>query len=229
MLVRVIDFETTGMPTDEDRQAIVEIGWCDVENGVVSEPQSRLVNPHRPIPIDAMAIHHITDAMVADGISDTAARLLLSEGKPGIYVAHNADYERSFYAPEHLLCTYKAALRIWPDAEKHNNSYLRYYLGLELEPEKAEPPHRAGPDAYVTAHIFVRLMAAAEEKGVTLEDMLRWSKGPALLPRINFGKHKGSKWDDVPRDYLDWIVNKSDLDRDTKANAKHWLRQREGQ
>jgi exodeoxyribonuclease X len=43
---------------------------------------------------------------------------------------------------------------------------------------------------------------------------------------VNFGKHKGAKWDDVPLDYLSWIVDKSDMDRDIKANAKHWLKVR---
>jgi exodeoxyribonuclease X len=99
---------------------------------------------------------------------------------------------------------------------------LRYWLGLDLDARYAMPPHRAGPDAFVTAHILVELLRA----GTKIEDMVRWSSGRALLPRINFGKHKGAKWGDVPADYLQWIVIRSDMDRDAKANAKRELRAR---
>lgn len=36
-------------------------------------------------------------------------------------------------------------------------------------------------------------------------------------------KHRGKRWEEAPRDYLDWIVRKSDLDEDTKFTAKHYL------
>ena len=85
------------------------------------------------------------------------------------------------------------------------------------------PPHRAGPDAYLGAALIARILAAG---AASIEDMVRWSNGPALLPRINFGKHKGARWEDVPADYLRWVVDKSDLDRDVKANARHHLKQR---
>jgi len=47
-----------------------------------------------------------------------------------------------------------------------------------------------------------------------------------LLPGpIRFGKHKGTPWRDLPPDYLDWIVNKSDMDEDAKFTAAHWLKE----
>ena len=115
------------------------------------------------------------------------------EGSPDYFVAHNADFA------------------------------LRYFLDLACDRDLAAPPHRAGPDAYVTAHLFAKIL----DEGVDLDAMVRWSNGPSLLPVIGFGKHKGSKWEDVPSDYLRWVVDKSDLDRDAKANAKHHLKLRE--
>ena len=44
---------------------------------------------------------------------------------------------------------------------KHSNQVLRYWLGLRLDADLAMPPHRAGPDAYVTAHLLLRMMALA--------------------------------------------------------------------
>lgn len=69
-----------------------------------------------------------------------------------------------------------------------------------------------------------RIMETNRDK---FDDFVRWSDGRALLPRVPFGKHKGANWDDVPIDYLDWVVNKAaDMDPDMKANARHHLKAR---
>jgi exodeoxyribonuclease X len=240
MLLRIIDFETTGIPVEgEPPHAVCEVGWADVVIGddgqLGPEPVrfvgSRLCDPGRPMRVEALAIHHISDAMIAVGgeagtkaSPPTLAFRRLMEDSPAYFVAHNADFERAVFAGGGTpwLCTYKAALRAWPDAPGHSNQMLRYWLGLDLDARYAMPPHRAGPDAFVTAHILIELLRA----GTKIEDMARWSSGPALLPRITFGKHKGAKWGDVPADYLQWIVIRSDMDRDAKANAKHELKAR---
>ena len=90
-----------------------------------------------------------------------------------------------------------------------------------LDPELASPAHRAGPDTYVTALLLLELM-----KYATIEEMIRWSAGPALLPRMPLGKYRGKGWDELPTDYLKWIVISSDLDATIKANAKHELKRR---
>ena len=226
-LIRSIDFETTGIPSEADSHAIVEIGWVDLtlaDTGkvVMGETFSTLCNPSRPIPHEAMAVHHITDAMVSEAAGNVG---LITGDDVTYYCAHNADYERQFFdTGVPYICTYKVALRLWPDAASHGLQFLRYPLSLPVATERAQPPHRAGPDAYLGAALMVRIL---EEDRVTIEEMVRWSSGPALLPRVNFGKHKGSKWEDTPTDYLDWIVNKSDLDRDVKANARHHLKARQ--
>jgi exodeoxyribonuclease X len=81
----------------------------------------------------------------------------------------------------------------------------------------AEPPHRAGADAYLCALLLEKIMQQPHD----LDAMVRWSNGLALLPRCPLFAHKGKKWADVPTSYLDWIVNKpNDVSRDVKANAK---------
>lgn len=219
MVIRCIDFETTGIPSETDKHAIVEIGWCDLDDGVVGLPDAVLCNPGRTIPHEAMAVHHITDAEVKDATGSLDAL-----GTPDYFAAHNADYERQFFPTETpFICTYKVALRLWPEATSHGLQFLRYHLGLPAPARLAMPPHRAGPDAYLCAALLRRIIA---ENTVSIDDMVRWSNGPALLPRVTFGKHKGVDWKDVPTDYLDWLVNKSDMDRDVKANARHHLKLR---
>lgn len=219
-IIRAIDFETTGIPTPEDKHAIVEIGWCDLTDGVLDLPKAVLCNPGRPIPHEAMAVHHITDQMVADAAGNVG---LL--GEPNYFAAHNADYERQFFDPGvPYICTYKVALRLWPEATSHGLQFLRYHLGLAAPEHVAMPPHRAGPDAYLCAVLMQRILA---EDRASIEDMVRWSSGHALLPRCPLFKHKGKKWEDVPFEYLDWIANKpNDVAADVKANARLELKKR---
>ncbi len=238
MILRCIDFETTGLPDSEDGAAICEIGWCDVEaltgnptrnsvRATVLHGGACLVDPDRPIPPEARAVHHISDKAVRGADNpDNALRALTEKGTPAYFAAHNAKFEQAFFdgGPTPWICTYKIALRLWPDAPAHGNQVLRYRLGLDdLDPDRAMPPHRAGPDAYVAAHILAR---ALHEGRASIDDMARWSSGPPLLPRIMFGKHRGARWQDVPPDYLAWIADKSDLDADIKANARHHLKRK---
>lgn len=230
MLARCIDFETTGEPTEDDPHAVVEVGWTDLaiegDEILVREVNSTFCNPLRPIDPEAMAVHHITNADVDDYDPPTAALARLMQGPPDLFVAHNADFERHFFGGGEVrwICTYKVALRLWPDAPSHSMQALRYFLNLDLDRFLASPAHRAGPDSYVNAVLFAEILKRAD---VDVETMVRWSSGPALLSRIRFGKHKGARWADLPTDYLRWMVEKStDLDRDSLANARYYLRQR---
>lgn len=60
-MLRIIDTETCGL-----QGGIVEIASVDVVDGKIVNPMSHLVRPDRPISPQAMAIHRITEAMVAD-------------------------------------------------------------------------------------------------------------------------------------------------------------------
>ena len=137
--------------------------------------------------------------------------------------------ERAFLDPllgkQSWFCTYRAALRVWPDAPVHSNQVLRYWLGLTEpfgRPRSTIRAHRAHADALITAAILVELLKCA-----TWEALIRWSAEPALYSRLTFGKHRGMKYADAPLDYLEWMATKSELDGDTKGSAQHWIRLRQ--
>jgi exodeoxyribonuclease X len=226
MLIRVIDFETTGL---DPNCGIVEIGWCDVtyvdaNNITVGTPQSRFCNPGYPIPPEARAVHHISDEDVKDAVSSDTALGELATAEVEAWCAHNASFEQSLFhgAGKPWICSLKIAYRMYPDAPNHKNQTLRYYFGLELDHALAMPPHRAGPDAYVTA-----LILADELMAKPPETLIEWTKSPALLPgAIKFGKHRGTKWGDIPLDYLEWICGQPGMDADVKYTANHHIRSR---
>lgn len=228
MLIRVVDFETTGMPPGA---RLCEIGWCDLRAYAgttateIGMPVGMLVNPNMAMPPEARAIHHISDADVFGAPPIDTGLLALAKGPPDVFCAHNARFEQEFYTGGSTpwICTLKVGRRLWPDSPSHSNQCLRYFLGLELDDELAMPPHRAAPDTYVTAHI----LATAIRSGVAIADMVAWSNQPSLLPgTINFGKHRGTPWSDVDKGYLRWILDQRDMDEDKKFTASYWLEKR---
>lgn len=218
--VRVIDTETTGI--DEDAR-LVEIGSVDLTKTGIENPHSDLVNPGIPIPPMAMAVHHITNKDVEFAMN--AEMVLRGFGDASTFAAHNAQFDRRFAPFEgRWICTWKCALIAWPDAESHSNQYLRYWLGIEdHEALEGLAPHRALYDAICTAGILQHLKAQ-----FSIEEMIEITSQSALLPRIGFGKHRGSKWSDVDAGYLRWVLGQ-DFDANTKHTAQYWLDRPEGE
>lgn len=246
MIFRCHDFETTGLPTAEgEKHGIMEVGFCDLVDNRVGPVTGFLVNPGRPTSIEARAVHHISDADVADAMSPTDACMILMgqkgapltretpEEKPDYFVAHNIDMERAFFGGGEVpwLCTYKCALRIWPNAVGHKLQELRYILDVDrnpdFNPEYASHPHRAPDDAYVLAFVLREMLAEAARQEIPIDKLVKYSSGPALLTMCFMKKHKGKLWSQVAREdpsYLDFIVNKSDItDRDIRATARYYL------
>ncbi len=231
-MIRIIDYETTGTNEQADAE-IIECGSYDLVDdaaiGHVTNPQTSLIRPRGPIPPEAKAVHHITEKDVAEA---PELRDVIDDFLDGadICAAHNAKFEEHFTPRKDLkwICTYKCARIVWPDAPTHTNQGLRYWLGIDDDPAfdagLSMPPHRALPDAYVTAFILRRLL---QEK--TIDELLTISRYPALIKVMNFGKHKGVKFEDAPADYLEWIRDKSDMNEDTKFSAKYWLQKRSKQ
>ena len=223
-IVRVIDFETTG--TDPATAQVCEVGICDVDidQRRIHPPQSWLCGV-TAMPPQVRAVHHIALAECAGLPPFDAARMF--DTPCAAVVAHNVDFEAGFFAsPVPVICTYKAALRVWPDAPAHSNGVLRYWLEDQgkIAPDHAftQPAHRAGPDAYVTAHVLLALLDA----GATGRDMVAWTKEPRLLPACPLGKFRGMPWPDVERGFLDWMLRQADMEADLKWNARREIDRR---
>jgi exodeoxyribonuclease X len=231
--IRVLDFETTGTAPPAH---VIEVGICDVvysddrEGWSIRAPAARLCGGGT-ITAETRAIHHISPAEIL-GFDPFDARAFVEQARAdGIaaIAAHHADFEGKWLGTAvgglPLICTYKGALRIWPDEPSHSNQYLRYRLeelGLS-SPDHilCQPAHRAGPDAYATAHLVRALLGAA-----TVDDLINWTKEPAALPRCTIGKFRGVKWSDVDAGYLSWMVKTPDMDADLKWNAQREIKRR---
>lgn len=221
--VRVADTETTGF--DAASNSLVEFAYVRED---FAEWNHSLLKPKHPISFGAMGTHHITERMVVDA---PEADWWLEQHFPpdeqfGL-VFHNASFDTAFLPPHMVdipvVCTWRCAMSVWPEAESHSNQALRYELGLDLGdmPEEAGgEAHRALYDAWVTCALYDRLRV---ETGKTFEELVELTKAPILQKKVRFGKHSGEMWSDVPKDYLRWIL-KQDFDSDVKHTAEFHLR-----
>ncbi|MCC8378670.1 exodeoxyribonuclease X [Xenorhabdus sp. PB30.3] len=219
-IYRVVDTETCNMDS-----GIVEIASIDIVGNIINymEKQSHFVNPQQPISVGAMAIHHITDEMVANSplINDVITKYKGAD----FLVAHNATFD-SRMMPEMdapFICTLKLAKRLWPDMESHSNQYLRYALKLDVFVPDGLHAHRALYDCIVTAALFKRIK---DESGWSDEEMLEISHQPSLLHKFRFGKHKGMTFEEVKKtnpSYFAWLLKQPDIDPDIEFTLNYWL------
>jgi exodeoxyribonuclease X len=234
MDIVVIDTETTG--TDHEKDKVVEIGAVRVKTKgkrpKVADTFSTLVNPLMPMPPYARGVHHISDEDLKDAPLFPDAIELLRDfcGKDKfVTAAHSASFDSGFFPKKSKwICTLRCARHLYPDLESHTNQALRYALPdvndwiEKAGPEMAHPPHRALPDAWVTAHLVRRML----EDGKTAEELLALTEAPILLKTMRFGKHRGEKFENMPPDYLSWLCRQQDMDPDVKHTADHWLRKK---
>lgn len=180
-----LDTETTGM-SPADGAALVEVASVVLEDGLIGASWSSLVNPGRPIPPDAVRVHNITDAMVADAPEPRAiaGRLRATCGDLPL-VFHNAPFDLPFL--RELMCTSGQAPLHNPVVdtlglarglyEGGGNSLgaLAARFGLP-----AQTAHRALGDALTTAHLFLQLarrwegdVRSLDELAAVSQDVLR--------------------------------------------------------
>lgn len=238
-VIRVVDLESTGFAPPE--HVPIEVGWCDVEArgtdlaglprfDVVGESfGTALVHPRRPIPPESSAIHHLTDDDFTDdmpGWRDVIAEVCEPAGIVA-FAAHTAKMERQWFTPDLTggrpwICTWKCALRAWPDSPSHSNQVLRYWRNpVGIDRLRAHPPHRALPDAYVTSFLLRDLLAEHP-----IETLIRWTEEPTVLVRVPFGEHRGKRWSEVDDGLLDWVLGK-DFDADVVHTVKLEIARRE--
>lgn len=228
--IRVVDLETTG--SAPPAHAVCEIGWQDVAQGpdgwsVTGSRGQHLVDPERPIPPVTQAVHHIIDEdLVGAAKWRDIAPVILRPGAVAL-AAHRAAFEQRFCTPAMTagaawICTWKCALRLWPDSPSFSNQVLRYWRKpAGLDRALGLPVHRALPDAYVTAHHLRDMLAQA-----SVAQLLEWSNLPGLLPRVPHGPDRGRAWRELDDEAL--ALHARGRDENVRYSAEHETTRRRG-
>ena len=221
-LIRIFDVETTGIDPKDHRVLEMAAYDLDTDKNTIARVGAQLVLPGRDIPPEASAIHHIVQADLEDAVPFDQAWAQFTQGAPAVFAAHNCEFEQGYLeapAGTRWICTLKCSLRAWPDAPAYGNQVLRYYHKFDeykgFDRTLASRAHRAEPDAYVTAYLLHKLLTEH-----SIEELIKWTNEPKAYPTIAFGKHRGSRWADIPKDYLEWMLRQDGMDPDAQHCAK---------
>ena len=158
----VVDIETTGL--DYTKEKMVEFAAVRLENGKIKDKYQTLINPHQHIRKSSIAIHGITEEMVADAPTEAEVMPEILEflGEHPL-VAHNAIFDYTFLNEASIRFNGKELTNaridsqqmfkeVFPDLESHGLAALTEKFNVELLNH-----HRAMADAMGLANAYPAL------------------------------------------------------------------------
>lgn len=187
-----LDTETTGLSPQMGGK-VCEVAVSVTRGGQVIEEFTTLLNPGKPMGPEVIAIHGITNEMVADAPSfaDIVPQLLyLLDG--AVVVAHNADFDMNFLQAEFASCglkmpnvpvldTLKLARKSGKFA-KNNLGCVAADLGINCQGW-----HRAMADTKMAEQIFYYFLTILSKEGITELEQLQqfqYKRWPDLLHKV---------------------------------------------
>lgn len=214
--IAFLDVETTGL---ENCHA-VDIAILVVDGDREIYRFNTLIKPPIPIEPEAMAIHHITEEMVAD--KPTAAEIYpevnraleLADVIAGHNISFDVDVLHRDWPLAHpkkemkLIDTCRLSRHIWPDIPSYSLQAVRYRFNIPA-PDSRDA-HTAAFDCVLCWELMKRFV---QERGIPLDTLQYWvdlSASPVRVLRFQFGKYIGELVADVARKdkhYLCWLLN----------------------
>lgn len=230
------DLETTGVDITHDR--IVEISLIKVMPSGEEIEKTRRVNPGIPIPPEATAVHHITDADVAEEPTFRQIAKSLAAELTGCDLAGfnsnrfdipmlDQEFQRAGVKFDFSKARLVDVQTIFHKKEQRTLvAAYRFYCGKDLE-----QAHSANADTRATLEVLKAQLDRYDDLENDIEELSKFScqnRNVDFMARlifnddnkevINFGKYKGRIAEDVMRKdpaYYDWIM-KSDFSQNTK-------------
>lgn len=234
--VMFFDLETTGTDIMHDR--IVEISMIKVMPDGSDRQRTVRVNPGMPIPEEATAVHHITDADVANEKSFKELAPVLAESFAGCDLAgfNSNRFDIPLLAEEFARAGIDFDLRgtrfidvqtIFHKREQRTlSAAYRFYCDKDLE-----GAHSANADTRATYEVLMAQLDRYEDLPNDMDKLAEYSsqnRNVDLMGRlvydeqnrevINFGKYKGQLATEVFRrdpGYFSWI-QQGDFPSNTK-------------
>ena len=155
-----IDFETAS----KERTSVCSLGWCVVENGIITERKEILIKPD---PFDFNEYNSKINGIYPEMVWDKPTfDKYWDDIRPYIenqmVIAHNASFDVHVLCStlEHFgieipdftyLCTVILSQKAYPDLPSHKLNNLAEALGIDFN------HHRAYDDAYACAKAFLRI------------------------------------------------------------------------
>ncbi len=217
------DVETTGTDIVSDR--IVQISVLKVFPDMSEEVRTRLINPGVPIPVQASAVHGITDTDVADQSTFRSYAASIFQFFSGCDIGgfNSNRFDLPLLVEEFARCGIEFpepgtrlidVLTIFHKKEERTlGAAYRFYCGKSLD-----NAHNAEADVRATLEVFKSQLERYEDVGSSIDEihafcnpgdivdvaryLARDGSGSVVY---NFGKHKGKPVASEP-DYAQWMM-----------------------
>ncbi len=209
------DTETCGIGKDK---VACEVGLMKIDPvtfDVLWEIDS-LIDPQHPISEGAMAIHGITQEMVADEPTmDEFVEHRLDGGIKGdiTLICHNVPFDLSMLMPigriTRTVCSLFEARMYLKGPADNKLQTLREYFGI-----KPNSAHRALADCDTTRQVLQKIVQAS---GRTLDELANAKE--RVVHTQPWGKFKGLLIVQLPVDYLTWLDGLPDLETNLRNSV----------
>ena len=161
--VIVLDFETTGLSPRQGARP-TEVAAVVLEDNLIVDRFSSLMNPGIPIPRHIQNLTGITDKMVSSAPSvSTVMEKFASFIRDVPLIAHNASFDKQFLdwefdrlglrREQSMICSMLLARRVYPSSPNHKLGTLVDFANLQMTGRY----HRAEADAEITAKLWVEM------------------------------------------------------------------------
>lgn len=189
----VFDTETTGLnPAEGDD--IIAIGAVRIVNARLlrQETFSQLVRPRHGLSPESIAIHGITDAMLAGQPAiETVLPRFFRFAEDTVLIAHNAAFDMRFLQMQEertgirftqpVLDTLLLSQAIHPHQQEHAFEAIAARLGVEIVDR-----HTALGDALAAGEMFLSMLPLLEEKGIRTLGQAREASRKTLYADIRY-------------------------------------------
>lgn len=168
------------------------------------------------IHVASMAVHHI---LPEDLLGQPNYQQFRLPTDTQYMIGHNIQYDlqaivRCGQAIDQIkpICTLALARYLWSKLESHSLATLSYYISDDLVATRQmlRHAHNAKTDILLTAKLLEKIVA--ELKIEDIEQLYQLSQQARLPQFMPFGKHKGLALQDVPVDYIVWLLRQDNVD-----------------
>lgn len=229
MLAFAHDYETTGVKTDE--LGVVQAALCFVEleddgSYKILEKDVQILDPGMPIPAGASGVHGIYDHHVIgkpawDAYLAEQFKVVNSSPIQTVIGYNSRTFDDRIARRVGMGCypsfdLIRATKRFKKEGHLTGASLSVAYEGLLGK--KPENAHDAFADIVMTLDLIKPSMRLA--KCETVHQLIEVINGPGMTPqdKMPFGKHKGVKLCNLPKDYVRWALsNLNEVDADLRA------------
>lgn len=204
----VFDTEVNSLEAKECVELSYAVGDTDAGFSDIECFRFRPANKFEP---GAVAVHGILPSDVEECPPSETARIPESE----YVIGHNVDFDCDVLKIDgpKRICTLALSRHLWPEFGSHSLSAMVFELyGMTYQiREIVRGSHNADTDVRMTIMLLEMIL---EKTGMPQIPRLYELSEIARVPTVwTFGKHKGTKISETPRDYIQWMMRQPDVDK----------------